>query len=140
MIDAINLTKKFGDVTAVDDLTFHVNEGEASGFLGPDGAGKKQNHRLFLSRTSWELQLPEDLRWMPKKDENGRYLPLTFPKRVFIFVLTLLVVMNIGVFYFHEKVSFSTVLGVTIFGIVFLVIFFAFWVPRYSRIGAQVKW
>ena len=40
LIDAVNLTKKFGDVTAVDGLTFHVAEGEVFGFLGPNGAGK----------------------------------------------------------------------------------------------------
>jgi len=40
MIETRNLTRKFGDVTAVDDLTLHVNDGEVFGFLGPNGAGK----------------------------------------------------------------------------------------------------
>jgi branched-chain amino acid transport system ATP-binding protein len=35
-----NLTKKFGGLTAVDDLTFAVEEGEILGFIGPNGAGK----------------------------------------------------------------------------------------------------
>ena len=35
-----NLTKKFGDITAVEDLTLHVDEGEVFGFLGPNGSGK----------------------------------------------------------------------------------------------------
>ena len=40
MIDTEGLTKKFGDLTAVDNLTLHVNDGEVFGFLGPNGAGK----------------------------------------------------------------------------------------------------
>jgi len=75
-----------------------------------------------------------------KKDEIGKFLPITFVKRVLIFVLALIVVMNFGVFYFADKISFSTVLIVTLFEIVYLVIFVAFWVPRYQRAGAQVKW
>ena len=35
-----NLTKKFGDFTAVDGISFHVNKGEIFGFLGANGAGK----------------------------------------------------------------------------------------------------
>jgi ABC-type branched-subunit amino acid transport system ATPase component len=42
VIDAENLTRKFGNLTAVEDLTLHVDEGEVFGFLGPNGAGK--NH------------------------------------------------------------------------------------------------
>ncbi|MGI0078937.1 MAG: ABC transporter ATP-binding protein, partial [Nitrososphaerales archaeon] len=39
MIDTENLTKRFGNLTAVDSVTFHVKEGEVFGFLGPNGAG-----------------------------------------------------------------------------------------------------
>lgn len=39
-IDVKNLTKKFGSFTAVDHITFDVNEGEIFGFLGANGAGK----------------------------------------------------------------------------------------------------
>jgi len=35
-----NLEKRYGDFTAVDNITLEVNEGEIFGFLGPNGAGK----------------------------------------------------------------------------------------------------
>jgi ABC-2 type transport system ATP-binding protein len=47
LIDAENLTRKFGDLTAVDNLTLHVNEGEIFGFLGPNGAGKTTTVRML---------------------------------------------------------------------------------------------
>lgn len=49
MIHTENLTKAFGTTTAVDDLSFEVNEGEVFGFLGPNGAGKTTTVRLLTS-------------------------------------------------------------------------------------------
>jgi len=40
MIEVKNLTKRFGQILAVDDLSFSVGKGEIVGFLGPNGAGK----------------------------------------------------------------------------------------------------
>ena len=42
-----NLSKKFGDITAVDDLSLEVEEGEVLGFLGPNGAGKTTTIRML---------------------------------------------------------------------------------------------
>jgi ABC-2 type transport system ATP-binding protein len=47
MITVENLTKKFGGVTAVEGLTFQVEEGEVFGFLGPNGAGKTTTVRML---------------------------------------------------------------------------------------------
>ncbi|MEW2452302.1 ATP-binding cassette domain-containing protein [Streptomyces parvulus] len=48
MIEAKNLTKRYGDTTAVDDLSFTVEPGRVTGFLGPNGAGKSTTMRLLL--------------------------------------------------------------------------------------------
>ena len=48
MIEARNLTKRYGDKLAVDDLTFTVESGKVTGFLGPNGAGKSTTMRLIL--------------------------------------------------------------------------------------------
>ena len=42
------LTKKFGTLTAVDDLSFTVEPGRITGFLGPNGAGKTTTLRMLL--------------------------------------------------------------------------------------------
>jgi len=39
-VEAVNLTKKFDDFTAVDHINFTIQRGEIFGFLGPNGAGK----------------------------------------------------------------------------------------------------
>jgi ABC-2 type transport system ATP-binding protein len=55
LIETEGLTKKFGDLTAVDGLTLHVNDGEVFGFLGPNGAGKTTTIRMLcclISKTS----------------------------------------------------------------------------------------
>ena len=46
MIEIRSLTKKYGDFTAVDDLSLHVERGEVFGFLGPNGAGKTTTIRI----------------------------------------------------------------------------------------------
>jgi ABC-2 type transport system ATP-binding protein len=47
LIDTENLTRKFGNVDAVEDVTLHVDEGEVFGFLGPNGAGKTTTVRML---------------------------------------------------------------------------------------------
>ena len=60
MIDAENLTRMFGDVKAVDNITFHVDKGEIFGFLGPNGAGKTTTVRMLcclISKTAGEAHI-----------------------------------------------------------------------------------
>jgi ABC-2 type transport system ATP-binding protein len=48
MIEARNLTKRYGDKVAVDRLSFTVRPGLVTGFLGPNGAGKSTTMRMIL--------------------------------------------------------------------------------------------
>jgi len=54
MITAHTLTKRYGDATAVDHLTFEVPSGEVTGFLGPNGSGKSTTMRMIMG-----LDLPD---------------------------------------------------------------------------------
>ncbi len=47
MIDVKNLTKWYGSVPAVDDISFHVEKGQIVGFLGPNGAGKSTTLKVL---------------------------------------------------------------------------------------------
>jgi ABC-2 type transport system ATP-binding protein len=60
MIETKGLTKRFGGLTAVDNLTLKVNAGEVFGFLGPNGAGKTTTVRMLcclISKTSGEARI-----------------------------------------------------------------------------------
>jgi ABC-2 type transport system ATP-binding protein len=48
MIELERLTKRYGDTTAVDDLSFTVRPGHVTGFLGPNGSGKSTTMRMIL--------------------------------------------------------------------------------------------
>jgi ABC-2 type transport system ATP-binding protein len=47
MIDLKHLTKRYGDVVAVNDLNLHVSQGEIFGFIGPNGAGKTTTIKMI---------------------------------------------------------------------------------------------
>ncbi len=51
MIEVENLTKRYGDLTAVDDLSFTAAPGRVTGFLGPNGAGKTTTMRMLVGYT-----------------------------------------------------------------------------------------
>jgi ABC-2 type transport system ATP-binding protein len=60
MIQVQNLVKTFGSVTAVNDVSFDVAEGEIFAFLGPNGAGKTTTIKMLttlLKPTSGNIQL-----------------------------------------------------------------------------------
>ncbi|GAA4248018.1 ABC transporter ATP-binding protein [Dactylosporangium darangshiense] len=48
MIEAVGLTKRYGERVAVDRLSFTVRPGQVTGFLGPNGAGKSTTMRMIL--------------------------------------------------------------------------------------------
>lgn len=60
IIEVKNLVRKFGDFTAVDDVSFQVHEGEIFGLLGPNGAGKTTTFKMLcglLPASSGELSV-----------------------------------------------------------------------------------
>ncbi|WP_051479152.1 ABC transporter ATP-binding protein [Arthrobacter sp. H5] len=60
VISAHNLTKKYGDFTAVNDISFDVPAGESFGLLGPNGAGKSTTMKMIggvSQRTSGDLTI-----------------------------------------------------------------------------------
>ena len=60
LLEVHSLTKKFGPLTAVDDVSFSVAQGEVVGFLGPNGAGKSTTMKMiagFLAPTSGRVQV-----------------------------------------------------------------------------------
>ena len=58
MIELKNVTKKYGKVVAVDNISFTINEGEIVGLLGPNGAGKSTTMNMitgFIEQTEGEI-------------------------------------------------------------------------------------
>jgi ABC-2 type transport system ATP-binding protein len=72
-----HVTKRYGDFTAVDDLSFRARQGRILGFLGPNGAGKTSTLRMVLglsSPTSGSLNVLGAADGRPVRDRIG-FLP-----------------------------------------------------------------
>ncbi len=80
MIEVKNLTKRFGDKKAVDNISFSVEEGQILGFLGPNGAGKSTTMNIltgYISSTSGKAMINgiDILENPTKAKEQIGYLP-----------------------------------------------------------------
>jgi len=80
MIEIQNLTKKYGQIKAVNDISFTVNKGEILGFLGPNGAGKSTTMNIitgFIPSTSGTVKVcGYDIMEQPKEVKKRiGYLP-----------------------------------------------------------------
>jgi ABC-type branched-subunit amino acid transport system ATPase component len=67
LLELKSLTKKFGGIFAVYDLSFHVNEGESLGLIGPNGSGKTTTFNLIMS----ELKQDEGEIFFRDKEISG---------------------------------------------------------------------
>lgn len=77
-VEAIDLTKRFGDFVAVDAVSFQIGRGEIFGFLGPNGAGKTTTIRIlldFCSATSGTVQVFGGPPGHPETRRRIGYLP-----------------------------------------------------------------
>ncbi|HYQ40972.1 MAG TPA: ABC transporter ATP-binding protein [Polyangiaceae bacterium] len=84
MIEVSNLTKDYGTVVAVHDLSFSVGKGEIVGFLGPNGAGKSTTLRIlsgFLGATSGRVRIAgHDIAEAPRAARRALgYMPESAP-------------------------------------------------------------
>ena len=84
MIEVKNVTKKYGKFTAVDNITFTINEGEIIGLLGPNGAGKSTTMNMltgFIEQTQGEIIVDGyDMLKKPKKAKKEiGYMPEGVP-------------------------------------------------------------
>jgi len=80
MIRVQNVVKQFGDLTAVNDISFEVQKGEIFAFLGPNGAGKTTTIRMLttlLQPTSGRLQL-NGLNPAEQKEEARKHFGIVF--------------------------------------------------------------
>src|SRR6202011_4662205 len=80
MIRVENLVKRFGELTAVDNISFEVQRGEIFAFLGPNGAGKTTTIKMLttlLQPTSGSLQL-DGLDPTVKRDEVRKRFGVVF--------------------------------------------------------------
>ena len=80
MVEVKNLTKYYGDIKAVDDISFTVETGEVLGFLGPNGAGKSTTMNMitgYISSTSGTVTIDgSEILEDPKKTKAKiGYLP-----------------------------------------------------------------
>ena len=84
MIELKNVTKKYGKVTAVDNISFSVKEGEIVGLLGPNGAGKSTTMNMmtgFIEQTEGKIIINGyDITKKPKKAKKSiGYMPEEVP-------------------------------------------------------------
>lgn len=84
MIEVKNVTKKYGDTTAVDNISFDVKDGEVVGFLGPNGAGKSTTMNMitgFIEPTEGQIIVNgHDISKKPKKAKKQiGYMPESVP-------------------------------------------------------------
>lgn len=84
MIEVKNVTKKYGSIIAVDDISFEVKDGEVVGFLGPNGAGKSTTMNMitgFIEPTTGQIIVNgNDISKRPRKAKKEiGYMPENVP-------------------------------------------------------------
>jgi ABC-2 type transport system ATP-binding protein len=105
LLEVRNLSKRYGDVLAVDDVSFSIQAGEILGLLGPNGAGKTTTIHMLLgliTPSAGEVRV-FGLRLADNREEILAQMNFTSPYVAFPFRLT--VMENLGVFARLYKVA-----------------------------------
>ncbi len=84
MIEVKNVTKKYGNVLAVEDISFSIKDGEIVGLLGPNGAGKTTTMNIlsgYIEQTSGEVTIEgyDNLKKSKKARKQIGYMPEGVP-------------------------------------------------------------
>ncbi|MDQ7030829.1 MAG: ABC transporter ATP-binding protein [Ardenticatenia bacterium] len=83
VVEAVGLTKRFGTITAVENVSFHVREGEVLALLGPNGAGKTTTVRCLAAilrpTSGYALVAGHDTRTAPRRVRHLVGLLTEFP-------------------------------------------------------------
>ena len=84
MIEVKNVTKKYGNVVAVEDISFSIKDGEIVGLLGPNGAGKTTTMNIlsgYIEQTSGEVTIEgyDNLKKSKKARKQIGYMPEGVP-------------------------------------------------------------
>jgi branched-chain amino acid transport system ATP-binding protein len=109
LLDVENLTKTFGGVKAVNDLSFHVKEGIILGLIGPNGAGKTTVFNLitgFFESTSGEILFEgETISRLPPEERAKRGIVRTFQANSVFPEMSVLSNVMLG-FHLHAGIGF----------------------------------
>ncbi len=109
MLDVQGLTKHFGGVTAVEDLSFKLTPGEILGLIGPNGAGKSTVFNLLTGLyrpDKGEIRIDgKSLVGLPVHEYAHRGIGRTFQATRLFFPLTVKENIRVGYEVFHEKVG-----------------------------------
>jgi branched-chain amino acid transport system ATP-binding protein len=111
MLEVSHLTKKFGGLVAVNDLSFNVNEGEILSIIGPNGAGKSTCFKLvssFLKPTSGKIEfMGRDITGIGVHNVVAQNIVRTFQETTIFKDMTVRDAVVLG----HQKDCKSTLLG-----------------------------
>ena len=103
MIHVSHLTKKYGQITAVDDISFEVQQGEIVGYLGPNGAGKSTTLKMLVGLLQQPRSgLPLSEEFIQKRMASESWIPLLCSGLVvivFVGALFLAYLLNIWVYF-----------------------------------------
>ena len=83
VVETFSLTKRYGDFTALDDLSISINKGQILGFIGPNGAGKTTTIKILvgLAKPTAGSAMIDGIDCFKKSREVKRlvgYMPDTF--------------------------------------------------------------